>query len=278
MQALHDPAGIQGTYALVIGHEFRAGSDDGSLDAPTKATAALRDNEGDIQGALEDFVGRLDDGSGASNGLGWGIIGLFALIPIFILAVFGLMIFLLVRGIRGHQRTRAQELADVKTNVRDDLIALAEDIRAVELDMQMPGANAEAQRAYASAVEAYDRANRSWETARTPRDLKPAAEELEEGRYAMLWARAVLAGRTPPERRSPCFFDPRHGPSSRDVAWAPPGGTSRAVPACEADAQRVERGEEPRTRYVERDGHRVPFYAGRHRRSRRSTAASSRAC
>ena len=76
----------------------------------------------------------------------------------------------------------------------------------------------------------------------------------------MLWAREVLAGRTPPERRSPCFFDPRHGPSSRDVSWAPRGGTTRDVPACEADAQRVERGEQPSTRYVERDGHRVPFY------------------
>ena len=87
----------------------------------------------------------------------------------------------------------------------------------------MPDADAEAQRAYASAVEAYERANRIWETARAPRDLKPAAEELEEGRYAMLWAREVLAGRTPPERRAPCFFDPRHGPSSRDVSVVPAG-------------------------------------------------------
>ena len=76
----------------------------------------------------------------------------------------------------------------------------------------------------------------------------------------MLWAREVLAGRTPPERRTPCFFDPRHGPSARDVSWCPPGGTPRDVPACEADAQRIERGEPPETRFVERDGQRVPFY------------------
>ncbi len=67
----------------------------------------------------------------------------------------------------------------------------------------------------------------------------------------MTWAREVLAGRTPPERRAPCFFDPRHGPSARDVAWAPEGGTPRSVPACEADAQRVERGEEPRARTID---------------------------
>ena len=263
LDALRDAVGVRGTYALLIGREFRAGSDDGSLNATTKASAALRDHPDDIQAALIDFVGRLDDGgssSRSSSGLPWVFVAMFALIPLFILFVFVLIVTLIVRSVRGHKRTRAREMADLKATVRDDLVALGEDIRALELDMQMPGANAEAQRAYASAVEAYERANRTWERALSPKDLKPAAEELEEGRYAMLWAREVLAGRTPPERRTPCFFDPRHGPSARDVSWAPPGETARAVPACEADAQRVERGAQPDTRYVESDGKRVPFY------------------
>ena len=260
LRALHDAAAVKGTYALLIGREFRAGSDNGSLDAPTKATAALRDHPEDIQAALIDFVGRLDDGGSGSSGPPWWFFALFALIPLFILVVFVLMVVVIVRSTRQHKRTRERELADVKNTVRDELIALGEDIRAVELDLQMPDADAEAQRAYASAVEAYERANRIWETARTPRDLKPAAEELEEGRYAMLWAREVLAGRTPPERRTPCFFDPRHGPSSRDVSWCPPGGTPRDVPACEADAKRIDGGQPPETRFVERDGQRVPFY------------------
>ena len=70
----------------------------------------------------------------------------------------------------------------------------------------------------------------------------------------------AIRGETPPERRPPCFFDPRHGPSSRDVAWSPPYGEERDVPACEADAQRVERGEEPQPREVERHGERVPYW------------------
>jgi uncharacterized membrane protein YgcG len=261
LTALHDAVGVRGTYALVIGREFRAGSDEGSLDATSKATAALRDHPGDIQATLIDFVGRLDDGgSGSSSALPWAFVALFALIPLFILFVFVMIVTLIVRSARAHKRTRAREMADLKASVRDDLIALADDIRAVELDMEMPGADEEAKRAYASAVEAYDRANGIWERALRPKDLRPAAEALEEGRYAMLWAREVLAGRTPPERRTPCFFDPRHGPSARDVAWAPPGETPRSVPACEADASRVERGEQPDTRYVESDGRRVPFY------------------
>ena len=77
----------------------------------------------------------------------------------------------------------------------------------------------------------------------------------------MASAEALLAGREPPERRAPCFFDPRHGPSSRDVEWAPPGGTPRPVPACEADAQRVERGEDPASREVLVGGVRTPYWA-----------------
>ena len=73
-------------------------------------------------------------------------------------------------------------------------------------------------------------------------------------------AKAHLEGREPPERRPPCFFDPRHGPSVRDVEWAPPGGEPRPVPVCAADAVRIESGQDPRTREVEVGGRRMPYY------------------
>jgi hypothetical protein len=76
----------------------------------------------------------------------------------------------------------------------------------------------------------------------------------------MAAAEALLAGKQPPERRPPCFFDPRHGPSTRDVEWAPPGGSPRKVPACEADAQAVERGVEPASRQVVAGGRSVPYW------------------
>jgi hypothetical protein len=44
----------------------------------------------------------------------------------------------------------------------------------------------------------------------------------------MRWlARARPDGYQPRERRPPCFFDPRDGPSVRSVPWAPPGGAPR---------------------------------------------------
>jgi hypothetical protein len=42
--------------------------------------------------------------------------------------------------------------------------------------------------------------------------------------------------------------------------WSPPYGEERAVPACEADAQRVERGDEPQAREVTWGGQRVPYW------------------
>jgi hypothetical protein len=73
---------------------------------------------------------------------------------------------------------------------------------------------------------------------------------LEAGRYSMSAAKAILEGQPVPEHRSPCFFDPRHGPSVEDVEWAPPDGAPRMVPACAADAQRIHDGLEPMARQV----------------------------
>jgi hypothetical protein len=125
----------------------------------------------------------------------------------------------------------------------------------------MPDANQEAKDHYNEAVQVYGAAEQSLDHARRPQDLAPVSSELERGRYEMEAAKALLAGKPVPERRPPCFFDPRHGPSTRDVMWAPPGGTPRPVPACEADALRVEEGLDPSVREVDYAGQRVPYWA-----------------
>ena len=77
----------------------------------------------------------------------------------------------------------------------------------------------------------------------------------------MASAEARLDGKEPPERRPPCFFDPRHGPSVRDVEWSPDGGATREVPACAACALRVEAGAEPDSRQVLVRGQSMPYWA-----------------
>jgi hypothetical protein len=164
--------------------------------------------------------------------------------------------FLVLRAVRARRRTQA-ELAEVKAAAHEDLIALADDVQKLEGPVE---ANAAAKSEYTQALDCYDEAGTAFDRARQPRQLESVATKLEEGRWHMSAAQALLAGKTPPERRAPCFFDPRHGPSTRDVEWAPPGGTPRKVPACEADAQAVERGTQPAAREVMTGGRMVPYW------------------
>jgi hypothetical protein len=150
----------------------------------------------------------------------------------------------------GHKTRHEREWDEVRASAEEDLVALGDDIRSLDVDIQMPQASDEAKQRYEQALEAYQRASQIFDTAKRPEDLAPVTETLEEGRYAMSYAKALLEGKPPPERRPPCFFDPRHGPSTEDVQWAPPGGAMRAVPACAADAVRIKEGFDPHGRQV----------------------------
>jgi uncharacterized membrane protein YgcG len=262
-QAIHQGLQRPGTYAVVVGHHLSAAATDlsGVTSAATNAVAAHKsDGLEAILLDLTDRVGELRAGGGGSgSGGGGGGSGGAGAVVLLGLAAVGAGALLVARR-RRRERERA-EFAEVKENARDDLVALGDDIRALDLDVEMPGIDPEAREAYGRAVDGYDRANGLWERATEPRDLEPVGAALEEGRYAMTAAKARMEGRPVPERRPPCFFDPRHGPSARDVEWAPAGGTPRPVPACEADAQRVERGEDPEAREVLLGGRRMPYWA-----------------
>ena len=270
LKDLHDRAGRRGTYVLVAGTELRAGSD--LLNVGPLATAAVRESGPDgLSAILLDLVGRVGDTRAGSAGnlpgepQGGGIGGGTVLL-IGIVAIVGATLLLRSRGRSGAGRRRAAALPEGATfeeardDVRDQLVALGDEVRALDLDVEMPNAPPAARERLGTALAAYDRANRAYETARAPEDLEPVGSALEEARWALAAARAQLAGEPEPERRPPCFFDPRHGPSSRDVEWAPPGGAPRDVPACEADAQRVERGEDPEAREVLVGGRRRPYW------------------
>jgi hypothetical protein len=238
--------------AVVVGNRFRV---DGPQEIEQAATEAFQAHSDEGVGpVLLDFVDRAA-GGGEDDGGGIGAGGVILLGAI---AAGGVAI---LSSRRRQKRREAAEFAEVKDNARDDLVALGDDIRALEVDMDMPDVSGAAKADYETAVDAYQRADQRWRLAQRPDDLEPVGAALEEGRWAMSSAHARLEGREPPERRPPCFFDPRHGPSDRDVEWAPPGGAPRMVPACEADAQRVERGDDPAMREVTLGGQRMPYWA-----------------
>jgi hypothetical protein len=252
-----------GTYAAVIGSSFRAGSQGGVLPsgrAGELAAEALDSSRGrGTRAVLADFIRRVGaaraGGSSGSDGRSDGGGGF----P-FLLVILGAAAALF--GVRRYRRgrRRQQELSEVKTFARDDLVALGDDIRALDLDVEMPGADPLAKEHYGRAVELYRKADDAWQRMRAPEDAGQVSSLLEEGRYEMTAAKALLEGRPEPERRPPCFFDPRHGPSTTDVEWAPPGGSPRPVPACAADAQRLADGQDPDIRQVAVGGGSMPYW------------------
>jgi uncharacterized membrane protein YgcG len=248
-----------GTYVIAAGRQVRALASEGVMPegrAGELATEAVDSGKPDLDAILLAFADRVgEEKAGAGDDGEGSVVG--AVVLLGLLGAGGTALF--ISGRRKRARNAAA-FAEAKRNARDDLVALGDDIRALDLDVQMAGADPQAKADYDHAVDRYTAAEEKWELARRPDDLAPVSEALEEGRWAMASAKARFAGETPPERRPPCFFDPRHGPSARDVLWSPPFGRAREVPACEADALRVESGEDPQAREVVWDGRRVPYW------------------
>ncbi|HXH78244.1 hypothetical protein [Nocardioides sp.] len=156
----------------------------------------------------------------------------------------------------------AAELEPVKRLAEEDVTALGVELQDLDIDMAGrelgPGENADYQRA----LDAYEASKTAAASMSKPDDIRHVTEILEDGRYAMACVRSRVDGLPLPTRRPPCFFDPRHGMSVADVAYVPPGGTLRDVPACQLDAERVRAGAEPDIRKVMVGSQRVPYWQG----------------
>ncbi|MFG2000622.1 hypothetical protein ACGFNU_15910 [Spirillospora sp. NPDC048911] len=95
-------------------------------------------------------------------------------------------------------------------------------------------------------------------------EVSGCTEALAEAARELAAAQAAAAGQPVPVKTPPCLFDPAHGPSVKDVEWAPRGSRPRPVPACAADAVRIAEGGAPDVRVVPlggADGH-APYFDG----------------
>jgi hypothetical protein len=233
------------------------------------ATQAVQQHRSDIFAGLKQFVTDVEreasGQSGTATGPGGGGAGTggsasavpAVLIVAGVLVVLGLLgFFLIARPIR---RRRQQELKDAKTAAQDDLIALSDAVTSHDADVAVQG-NPEAAAEQSAALTAYERGTAALDAARSVTDMGAVSRAIAEGQYHLASATALANGEPRPARRPACFFDPRHGMSVRDVEWVPPdGGPSRTVPACAADAHKVEQGIEPDLRRVEVQGRPVSY-------------------
>ena len=181
------------------------------------------------------------------------------------------LVFLALRGTRAlgagqqPQQLSAGPVRYGETPIGDaaldsDITRFGDELRELDMDVVGLELNAEAQANYTEALDAYENAKQAMNQARYESDATAIAHILEEGRYAIACVKSRAQGEPLPERRPPCFFDPSHGPSTRNVTWAPAGGTPREVPACALDAARISSGTTPHIRMVQQGYQTIPYW------------------
>lgn len=145
-------------------------------------------------------------------------------------------------GWRGLGQRDMRLVDEELSRIDAEVAALGERIAGHGFRPGQPGATEEMAADYASALDAYERAEQAM-----PGQPASAVQALEDGRYALAALDARLAGEPLPERLALCFFGPRHGRAVRQVRWAPEGGVERLVAVCAADAVRLADGQRPIT-------------------------------
>ena len=192
--------------------------------AADQTAAAVREaferNEGDRAKQIlrsVDGIAAVDPGpaadSGGTPGGGFGAIddetdGIFDAVDdairtttiiiaaFFIIPLLALFIWIALR-VRSHRKERAGDLDFAQEGLRNQLIELGDDIRAIEVDASMPGANALALADYEAAVQQYDRANFALQRSeQNPRYVGEAKSALAEGKRRISDAKVRL-GVTP---------------------------------------------------------------------------------
>ncbi len=266
-QNLRTETGVTGLYGVRLGDRFDARADSSVLSRQgvNNLVTAVQ-GAGDPKAQLNDFVDdalRSVRGSAPSS---WDSGGTGAPTGALItagavVAAAGAGAFALSRRNRrrreGEQRAALERLRVV---VDEDITAFGEELDRLDFHPAEAGADDAMRADYERALDAYEQAKTYMADARKPEDVRPVTRTLEDGRFSLAQLAARREHRALPDRRPPCFFDPRHGPSVADVTWTPPGGATRDVPVCAADRTRLSEGRDPMIREVDTDQGRRPYW------------------
>lgn len=274
LKTVRTETGITGLYAIRLGDGFNAGADkavmpnnavrnlvdavkagapvDASTELNTFVDQALAQAKGKAPASWSGAGGAAAD-SGAPVGalIGLGVVA----------AVGGGGAYALVkRNRKKKEELRREAVARLGVVVDEDITAFGEELDRLDFHPGEPGADDAMRADYGQGLDSYEKAKQIMASVRYPEEVKGVTQALEDGRYALARLDARRQGRPLPERRSPCFFDPRHGPSTEDADWAPAGGAARTVPVCAADAVRLRDGQDPAVRTVDTEHGPRPYY------------------
>ncbi|MCX5393387.1 hypothetical protein [Streptomyces sp. NBC_00094] len=267
---LRTQTGITGLYAIRLGDGFDAKADAAvmSPQAVGNLVASVRQPGVDAATELNNFADQALLTLRGSAPASWGSVGTDSGVPVAglvtlgaVVAVSGGAAYTVVR--RKRLRKEAEERAaldKLRVVVDEDITAFGEELERLDFHPAEPGADDTRRGDYERALDSYDKAKSLMGSATRPHDVRAVTEALEDGRFSLAVLAARRESRPLPERRAPCFFDPRHGPSAEDRTWAPAGGTARQVPVCAADAARLDDGLDPLARTVDTDAGRRPYW------------------
>ncbi|MER6025462.1 hypothetical protein [Streptomyces sp. NPDC001851] len=265
---LRAATGVTGLYGIRLGDRFDARADSSVMSVTARRNLVTSVQGEPAKAQLTDFADRALAHMGGhapkswGGGSGGGSSATAALIALgAVLVAGGAGAYALVRRNRRRREEEQRAALDrLRVVVDEDITAFGEELDRLDFQPAGPGAD-EAMRAdYEHALDAYDTAKQRMAQASRPEDVRTVTEALEDGRFSLARLAARREGRPLPERRPPCFFDPRHGPSVTDAPWTPPGGAPRQVPVCAADATRLADGRDPVIREVDTDYGRRPYW------------------
>lgn len=198
--------GLAGTYAVVVGDRFRATSDQ-VADAGGLATASFQEAaSGGAAAVLQRFVERVGSaedggsstggasgggGSETSNGEAGG-----SLVPLALLGAGAGALW--VRSGRKRRRRQQEDQAELAADVqllRAELAVLSDDVLRLEPEVAL---HPDARLDYDAAVQRFRAASAALDYADDPLDLVRVERVVDEARYTMARAQAIVRGHEPP--------------------------------------------------------------------------------
>ncbi|MFF4119493.1 hypothetical protein [Streptomyces sp. NPDC001714] len=265
---LRTATGITGLYAIRLGDRFDARADSSVLPRTAVQNLVTSVQGESARTQLTDFTDRAltnmggkapSSWGGGTSGSGVSSTALIALGAVVVAGGAGAYA-LVRRNRRRHEEEQRAALDRLRVVVDEDITAFGEELDRLDFHPAEPRADDAMRADYERALNAYDQAKSAMADARRPEDVRAVTQALEDGRFSLAQLAARREGRPLPERRPPCFFDPRHGPSVTDATWTPAGGAPREVPVCAADAARLADGRDPAVREVDTDHGRRPYW------------------
>ncbi len=161
---------------------------------------------------------------------------------------------------REEREAAREELETIRAFADEDVTLLGEELSRLDARLEGAELDEDARVDYQTALDAYETAGRTVSKMTSAEEVSLVTDALTSGRYALACVQARVAGQPLPTRRTPCFFNPQHGPAASQVMWRARGRGTRQVPACAQDAARIAAGEKPDVREVRVNGRKVAYW------------------